>query len=504
MNAMVLVLILVALAAGALMGWLIRTLGIKGKETELEKAAEAARAKLESAEAERAKAELALADLQTQAQAEAERLRRQAADEAEKLRQKAADDIEHAKEAARQEEREHYETLLKQTEATAESLREALEKRHIQEVEAQEQRHSQAVKALNEKFAETIATMRQEVTNTTRELLDQRQKEFSTSSLESLNRIMQPLQENLERMQKTVQDNTEKATGFNGEMKAGIESIIRQSQAAKDSADRLANALNLGAKVQGHFGERILSELLQSSGLKEGINFETQCFIREDGERIAGDDGTGLQPDVILHIDKSHHVIIDAKVSLTAFYSYTQATTKEERDRALKDHLNSLKGQVKKLAAKDYSKYLKGSIDYVIMFVPITQALYLATEADPTLWREAMEKKVYIADEQTLYAALKIIDLNWRQQAQAENHEQVYRLAGEMLDRVGAFMDRYGEVGKALESARAAYDKGLDKITEGGQSINTTCHKLIGLGAQAQKKSKGLSATLLKGPDELE
>ena len=183
-------------------------------------------------------------------------------------------------------------------------------------------------------------------------------------------------------------------------------------------------------------------------------------------------------------------MIIDAKVSLTAFLHYKDAANEEESQRYLKEHVASIRGQVKKLAKADYARYHKAALDYVIMFVPITQALYVATEADPHLWREAMEQKVYIADEQTLYAALKIISINWRQQAQAENQEKVFKLADEMLTRVRQFTDKFCAIGKALDAARSAYDDAGRKLDDKGQSIPVTCNKLVKLGAKFDKAPK--------------
>ena len=224
------------------------------------------------------------------------------------------------------------------------------------------------------------------------------------------------------------------------------------------------------------------------------MHFDTQGWIvDEKGQRVISDEGHKLKPDVILHLDRHRDVIIDAKVSLAAYLDYVNATSEEERERALKAHVQSLRQQVEILAKKDYSSYVKAprtSVGYVIMFVPNTHALYAATLRDPSLWRNAMEKRVYIADEQTLYAALKIIDMTWSQIVQAENHEKVYALANEMLSRVRQFMEKYVAIGSAIENASRQYDAGMKKLSEGGQSIPGTCNKLIKLGARQEKGKK--------------
>lgn len=413
------------------------------------------------------------------------------------LRRENADTVDAAKAEARKECSLHYDQLIQQMESTHSNLLEAKEKAYADGMKQLQLRHTEAMESMNARFQETIATMREEVTNVTGRLLKDRQKEFADQSQESISKIMEPLQENIRQMREAVKENTEKSTDYNGQLKTGIESVLRQSEAAKQSAEKLANALTVGTKVQGNWGEKILAEILKSTGLKEGVNFDTQAFIRdEQGNQLKGESGAGMQPDVILHLEPGHDVVIDSKVSLTAFFRYNDAETEEERKRYLKEHIDSLKRHVKELSKKNYSSYLKGALDYVIMFVPVSQALYLATAEDTALWREAMEQKVYIADEQTIYAALKIVALNWRQQEQAANHEEVYKLADEMLKRVGVFMDKYSEIGKCLDTAQKAYSAGYDKLRQGGQSIPTTCNKLIKLGAKYEKK-KGMLPELI-------
>lgn len=361
-----------------------------------------------------------------------------------------------------------------------------------------EKRHKESADQMNARFQETIALMKEEVQNSTRQLLRDRQTEFAAMSQEKLNSIMEPLNRNIASMQEAVKENTLKNTGFNGELQQGIKSVLEQSLKAKESADKLVSALTLSNKGQGNWGERILTELLESTGMKEGIHFHTQEFIQENGRRVLGEAGSGLQPDVILHIEKGHDVVVDSKVSLKAFFNFNDAETPVERDKYLGEHISSLKKHVKELAGKDYAKHLTGALDYVIMFVPITQALYVATQKDPSLWREAMEQRVYIADEQTLFAALKIIDLNWRQQAQADNHAQIFKLADEMLDRIRQFVEHMQKMGKALDGAQKSYNDAYQKLSEGQQSIAKTCRKLTDLGAKYDKKNGQMTALLEK------
>ena len=276
-------------------------------------------------------------------------------------------------------------------------------------------------------------------------------------------------------------------------MRTHLEHLMQQSRAAQRSADELARVFRRGNKVQGDWGETVLDELLEAQGLTRGIHYDTQATLRDaDGQAVRSEQGSLMRPDVILHLDQRREVIIDSKVSLAAYMDYVNADTDDQRRQALKAHVASLQAHVRELAAKDYSAYIrppKLRMDYVIMFVPHSGALWTALNAQPDLWRRAMDKNVFIADEQTLFAALRIIQLTWTQIAQAQNHEKVYALANEMLERVGLFLKKYQALGKALEAATRAYEEGERKLQPSGPSILQTCAKLQRLGAKASDKN---------------
>ncbi len=406
--------------------------------------------------------------------------------------------------------KENYErSLARERDAATEAL--SRQKESSEEVLRQQKENSEsALKALQDKFDQTIAKFEAQVKVSTNELLKQRQEEFAVTSRESVRRVLEPLETTIADMKKAVADNTTKHDEFGGRLTQSLKIVMEQSERASKSADNLANVLRGGGRIQGDWGETVLAELLSSQGLTEGVQFETQSTLcDESGKVIVGETNQRMRPDVILHLDSERDVIIDAKVSLTSFFDYMEAEDDEKAAKALKDHVLSLENHYKSLSKKDYSKYItapRKSVDYVIMFVPYTAALYAATREKPDLWRKAMEMGVYIADEQTLYAALKIVDLTWRNITQAANHQQVFKLANEMLDRVQAFMVEYVKIGDKLKDAAKAYDAGSKKLENKGQSIPTTCGKLVALGAK-YSKTKGVPPTLLglsSDPEEIE
>lgn len=367
------------------------------------------------------------------------------------------------------------------------------EKAHADSVAEQEKRHHEALDAMQKRFDETIAKVEAQIKSATDSMLKERQKEFAETSTNNIGQIVVPLRETIDKMKKAMDDSTLRQASMSSAMKENIEHMMRQSEAARKSAEELARVFKHGSKVQGDWGETVLDELLQSQGLTKGIHYDTQATIKDaSGSVVKSAEGSMLRPDVILHLDQRREVIIDSKVSLTAFIDYVNAETEEDRQRCLKLHLDSLTKHVKELSSKDYSSYIKSpkvKMDYVIMFVPNTGALWTALNAQPDLWRRSMEKNVFIADEQTLFAALRIINLTWTQIAQAQNHERVFELANEMLNRVGQFWKEYEAMGKALKKVSEAYESGRNKITDGGTSINTTANKLIKLGAKQSDKN---------------
>lgn len=458
---------------------------------------EEAERRLESAKAE---AQQNMNNAKAEAQQQLDIAKREASERLEATKAEAQQQLEATKKEASEQLAKTKAEAQQQLEATKKEANDLLAKTKA-EAEAQQQKAlaekdaawNDIMKGQEQRFNEAMARMSEQMKNATADMLKDRQKEFADSSNQQLGQIVNPLRETIDKMKQTMADTTLKQTEMSSVLKDNIERSMQQAMAAKKSAEELANALKHGSKVQGDWGEAVLDELLTSQGLVRGIHYDTQAVIRDaQGNTVHTDDGATLRPDVILHLDQRREVIIDSKVSLTAFLDYANADNEADRQRFLKTHIDSLQKHVKELSTKDYSAYVqppKVRMDYVIMFVPHTGALWTALNAQPDLWRKAMEQNVFIADEQTLFAALRIISLTWTQIRQAENHEQVYRLANEMLDRVGQFMKKYTAIGKALKTATTAYDDAERKLQPSGQSILQTCAKLQKLGAKQSDKN---------------
>lgn len=342
-------------------------------------------------------------------------------------------------------------------------------------------------------ISKAMEDLKKQMEASTGDLLRQRQQELAQENRTQLSSIVHPLHESLQRMQQAMHEDHIHNSTMKGELKSYMKAMMEQSERSRTSTEELTRALKFGSKVQGDWGETILSELLDSQGLTQGVHYETQALLRDEkGVPLCSDGGSRLRPDVILHLDQKREVVIDSKVSLSAYMDYVACEDGPHREALLKAHVSSIQKHVRELAEKDYSSYIrppKERIDFVIMFVPHSAALWTALHAQPDLWRQAMEKNVFIADEQTLFAALRIIHLTWVQIRQQQNHEKVFGLAEEMMNRVGIFTKKFRQMGLALQQAQQAYDEAGRKLAPQGQSILQTCRKFQQLGVRQNERN---------------
>ena len=352
-----------------------------------------------------------------------------------------------------------------------------------------DQVHEQALASQEARFGETLSKVSEQLKSTTEVMLKQRQEELQQSNSTNMQQIVNPLKETLQKMETALKENRSTQETSTEAIKEKIATLVSTTMKVSDSADRLSNALTAENKTQGNWGEQKIESLLNAIGLEQGLEYESQSYLRDAAGNIIVSDDTAhrMQPDIILHIDETRDLIIDAKVSLTAFVDYTNAEDKEAKDQALALHLKSVRSHVKELAKKNYAAYVKAprqSVDFVMMFVPVEAALQTALSADPTLWREAMNQGVFIVGEQNLYAAMRAVQVTWSTIKQNANNKAICDTAEELLGRVGDFLEKFDSLGKKLDSAKAAYDEVTKKALM-GQSVLGSAKKLVKLGAKA-------------------
>ncbi len=338
-------------------------------------------------------------------------------------------------------------------------------------------------------FNEQLKTTKEQLHVMAQQLMDAQAKRLKEENTENMGHITQPLKDAISEMRKAINDNTKDHTEQTASLREQLRMMMESNRQIGEKAESLTNVLRRDNKVSGNMGEIILGDLLASQGLTEGIHYEVQARLRDEQGRPLKNDDTGreMQPDVILHYPQGQDVVIDSKVSLVAYERYVNADSPEEKDRALQEHIKSVRQHVTELSRKDYSKYIKApreSVDFVIMFVPFESSLQLALVSDPTLWRDAFERKVFITGEQNLLGILHMIHLAWVQNQQAENQEKVFGIAEQLLDRLGDFIQRYNKVGEQIDQARKAFDFSANKLNEGRQSVVQKGRELVELGAK--------------------
>ena len=415
----------------------------------------------------------------------------------------AAQALQAAKEEADKRLADYKEEVLKRHNTVVDELKQ----NHQTLLDEQDRRHRSDTEALEKRFTDTIKALREQVENTTNTMLKQRQEEFSDASTKNIDSIVKPLKETIDKMKEEMAKNSTVQTNMSAEIKTNMEHMIRQSIEAQKSAEELTRAFKHESKTQGDWGEVVLSNLLQQQGFTLGKDFEVQAVMRDaDGQTIRPDEGENLRPDVLLHLDDKRDVIIDSKVSMTAYIDYANAGDELTKRLYLKEHIASLKKHVDELSAKNYTQYQTNShLDFVIMFVPHVPALRDATQEEPTLWQDAMQKKVFIADEQTLYAALRIIRITWTHIDQEQNHKRLFELAQEMINRTGLFLKEYDTIGKSLRDALDFFESSRKKLLPTGRSIGTTASQILALdGIDNMKVSKSKKAATIIPTDYLD
>ena len=341
--------------------------------------------------------------------------------------------------------------------------------------------HERQMTLRKEQFEEQLKTATGRIENIGKIVLEQANEKLKKSNSELMGTLTQPLRETIATMQKALSENTKTSASQAASFKEQIAQMLESNREIGARTEALTSVLRHDNKAAGSMGEIILEELLSSQGLKRGVHYEIQANLKNDETDQA------LRPDVILHYPQNQDAIIDSKVSIVAYQKYVNAATEEERAQFLAEHIQSLRSHVKELARKDYSKFVRPprkTIDFVIMFVPFESSLQLALSNEPSLWREAFESKVFITGEQNLLGILHIIHLAWVQNDQAENQEKVFRVAEQLLDRLGEFIKRYEELGEALSKAAKAYEKTSSKLMTGTQSVVKKGRELVDLGAR--------------------
>ena len=311
-------------------------------------------------------------------------------------------------------------------------------------------------------------------------IFDEREQRFAETSQQQLGQLLNPLKERIQSFEKRVEESYQQEARERFSLGKELERLQQLNQRLSDEATNLTRALK-GQKTQGNWGELILERVLEHAGLEKGREYQTQVSLK-------GPDGERFQPDVLIMLPGDKQVVVDAKVSLTAYQQYVSSDDDVIAQAALKQHVLSLRNHVKGLSGKDY-KRLEGlhSLDFVLLFVPIEAAFSAALQAEPTLFQEAFDRSIVIVSPTTLLATLRVIDSLWKQERQSQNAREIAERAGWLYDKFVLFIQDLDEVGNRLQQLDKAYASARNKLTEGRGNLISRSEQLKLLGARASK-----------------
>ena len=368
----------------------------------------------------------------------------------------------------------------------------------LQESQQQQMRTQQ--ESQQQQMQQQMALLREQMSTTSERVLKERAVELSAVNSEQLSKILTPLQQNLQLMRTQTEKMQKDHDDSLRELKAAIQINMERERAMGEQTERLAQALTGQNKIQGNFGELKLSQILEQMELERGLQYDTQETMRDaQGRPITSEEGRRMVPDAVLHFPDGRDVIIDSKMSFTAFVDYQNAEDEASRNEALRRHIASMRQHVRELAQKQYFRYAKsdkGRLDFVLMYVFQESALQLALQNDTTLWKEAYDQGVVISGSQSLYMTLRVLELTWKQTRQVENQEKMMQCANTLVERVQLFAERFARVGELLDKTRRSFDDLTVVTAPSGPSITTAARNLLRYGAQENKKKKSLNSTI--------
>lgn len=356
--------------------------------------------------------------------------------------------------------------------------------------------HRETLKEQAEAYHRQSDALKAKMVAKTEEILKQRQAELDKKATETFESITGNLGKDLKEMKTAFEENKTRSSEESATLKEKFDNAVRQlaeqSRSIGNKADHLAEAMRGQKKMQGCWGETILRNLLDAEGMVEGRDYDKEETLRDELGFVLLNEDTDkrMRPDYLLHFVDNQDVVIDSKVSLSAFADYLDAQSDEARSDAAARNLTAFKEQVKRLSVKKYNDYLKKGrrmVDYVIMFVPNYPALQLAYNSEPKLWQWAYEQKVLITSAETLMPFLRTIILAWRNVEQVKNQQKIIESAQNMISRVADFASSMQTLGKKLADAQDAYQSADKKLRNSGQGILVSAHQVVNLGVPAKK-----------------
>ncbi|MEG1405034.1 MAG: DNA recombination protein RmuC [Alistipes sp.] len=348
-----------------------------------------------------------------------------------------------------------------------------------------------ADKAEREKAEEL---MRAQFKNLAGEIFGEQSRHFRETNKEALDVLLKPFKDNISEFRERVEKIYSTENEQHGALRNELDNLMKLNMKITTETTNLTNALKGNSKVQGDWGEMILETILDSSNLIKGMHYDTQSNLKDS-------EGNNLRPDVILHLPDNKHIIVDSKVSLTAFVGYTSAESEAERAQYLAAHLTSVRQHVTELGRKEYQRLLN-SPDFVIMFIPNEPAFLAALQSDSSIWNDAYEKKVIISSPTNLFALLKLVYDLWKRDDQNKNTADIVAYGTKLYEQLIAFTASLENVGTSLDKARDAYTDAYKRLCTGNDNIIRSGERLRKLGLPTKKQHSAKTIELTEHLDE--
>lgn len=349
------------------------------------------------------------------------------------------------------------------------------------ELSAKNESLQQLLESQKEEIVKIQEEARLQFENLANKILEEKSLKFTEQNQQSLKHILNPLQEKITDFEKKVENTHKESIDYHAALRQQILGLREMNLQMSKETVNLTKALKGDSKVQGNWGELVLERVLEKSGLEKGREYEIQkSFTTEEGNRV--------QPDVIISLPDGKKMIVDSKVSLTAYERYINEESDEQKSLFLKEHVNSLKRHVEQLGNKNYQHlYEMESPDFVLLFIPIEPAFAIALNEDTQLYNKAFEKNIVIVTPSTLLATLRTIDSMWTNQKQQENAVEIARQAGALYDKFDGFVNDLVKIGKKMDEAKTEYEGAMNKLVDGRGNLITSVQKLKIMGAKAKK-----------------
>ena len=395
-------------------------------------------------------------------------------------------------EEAQKVEKSRCEARIVELEESLASSQQNFNEERIAHVRTQSERDAikQSLEQLRTEREASERTMKSEFKNLANEILAEHQHHLRQANRDSLDLLLKPFKDNITEFRERVERIYAHENEQRGALKNELDNLIKLNQQMTSSAANLTDALKGNSKVQGDWGEAYLETILESTGLVKGIHYHIQ-------QNIKGEEGQNLRPDVVLSLPEERSIVIDSKVSLTAYVRYTEAESEAERSQALAEHVQSVKKHVQELALKEYQRLIN-SPDFVIMFIPTEPAFLEALKEDNTIWAEAYRKKIIISSPTNLFALLKMVGDMWRRDEQTKNQAEIVDKATKLYEQLVVFTEQLEGVGTALDTAKSKYDEAYKRLHTGNNNIVRLGERLKKLGLPTKKQQ---SAKLLAESD---